>query len=65
MIASGKRWEPNTLKAHPDFIMRITLPNGITMYRARLGRFANEAQAIAACKRLKKSGIECWGIPTD
>ena len=55
----------SALKAHPDFIMRVTLPNGITMYRARLGRFANEAQVIAACRQLKKSGIDCWGIPTD
>jgi D-alanyl-D-alanine carboxypeptidase len=55
----------SALKAHPDFIMRITLPNGITMYRARLGRFANEAQVAAACRQLKKSGIDCWGIPTD
>ena len=45
--------------------MRIALPNGITMYRARLGRFASDAQASAACKRLKKSGIECSGIPVD
>jgi D-alanyl-D-alanine carboxypeptidase len=53
------------VKAHPEFIMRITLPNGTTMYRARLGRFANEAQATVACKRLKKSGIECYGMPVD
>ena len=53
------------LKAHPDFIMRVTLGNGTTMYRARLGRFVSEAQASAACKRLKKSGIDCWGIPVD
>ncbi len=53
------------LKVHPDFIMRVTLPNGMTMYRARLGRFANEAQATMACRQLKKSGIDCWGIPTD
>ena len=33
------------LKAHPDFIMRVTLGNGTTMYRARLGRFVSEAQA--------------------
>ena len=54
-----------TLKAHPDFVMRVTLQNGTTMYRARLGRFVSEAQASTACKRLKKSGIECWGIPVD
>ena len=53
------------LKAHPDFIMRVTLGNGTTMYRARLGRFVSEAQASVACKRLKKSGIDCWGIPVD
>ncbi len=55
----------STLKEHPDFIMRVTLPNGITMYRARLGRFASEAQATSACRRLKKSGIDCWGIPVN
>ncbi len=53
------------LKDHPEFVMRVTLPNGTTMYRARLGRFASEAQASAACKRLKQNSIECWGIPVD
>ncbi len=55
----------STLKRHPDFIMRITLPDGTTMYRARLGRFANKAQATAACRRLKKKGIDCWGVPVN
>jgi D-alanyl-D-alanine carboxypeptidase len=50
------------LKAHPEFIMPVSLPTGTTMFRARLSRFADEAQAKAACKRLKKSGIECWDI---
>jgi D-alanyl-D-alanine carboxypeptidase len=54
-----------TVKEHPEFIMRITLPNGTLMYRARLGRFASEAQASAACRRLKQNSIECWGIPVD
>jgi len=51
-----------TLKAHPEFIMRVPLPTGETMFRARLGRFTDEAQAKAACKQLKKSGFECWDI---
>ncbi len=51
------------LKAHPVFIMRVPLPTGETMYRARLSRFANEAQAKAACRQLKKRGFECWDIP--
>jgi len=50
------------LKTHPEFIMPVSLPTGVTMFRARLSRFADEAQAKAACKRLKKSGIECWDI---
>jgi D-alanyl-D-alanine carboxypeptidase len=50
------------LKTHPEFIMPVSLPTGATMFRARLSRFADEAQAKAACKRLKKSGIECWDI---
>jgi D-alanyl-D-alanine carboxypeptidase len=50
------------LKTHPEFIMPVSLPTGATMFRARLSRFADEAQAKAACKRLKKGGIECWDI---
>jgi D-alanyl-D-alanine carboxypeptidase len=50
------------LKTHPEFIMPVSLPSGATMFRARLSRFADEAQAKAACKRLKNSGIECWDI---
>ncbi len=55
----------DVLKAHPEFIMPVTLANGTTMYRARLGRFVSDAQAAVACKRLKKSGIECWSMPVD
>jgi D-alanyl-D-alanine carboxypeptidase len=50
------------LKTHPEFIMPVSLPTGATMFRARLSRYADEAQAKAACKRLKKNGIECWDI---
>jgi D-alanyl-D-alanine carboxypeptidase len=50
------------VRTHPEFIMPVSLPTGVTMFRARLSRFADEAQAKAACKRLKKSGIECWDI---
>src|SRR5262249_18135446 len=50
------------LKTHPEFIMPVSLPTGTTMFRARLSRFADEAQAKAACRRLKRSGIECWDI---
>ncbi len=53
------------LKLHPEFIMPVSLPTGVTMFRARLSQFSDEAQAKAACKRLKKSGIECWDIRTD
>lgn len=56
---------PEALRAHPEFIMPVSLPQGVTMFRARLSRFRNEAQARAACRRLKKSGIECWGIPAE
>jgi D-alanyl-D-alanine carboxypeptidase len=55
----------DALKSHPEFIMTVTLANGTVMYRARLGRFASEAQASAACRRLKQNSIECWGIPVD
>jgi D-alanyl-D-alanine carboxypeptidase len=50
------------LKAHPEFIMQIALPSGVTMYRARLSRFSDEAAAKSACRKLKRSGIECWDI---
>jgi len=53
---------PAALKMHPEFIMPVSLPSGVTMFRARLSRFSDEAQAKAACRRLKKSGIECWDI---
>lgn len=49
------------IQAHPEFIMQVALPQG-TMYRARLGRFANESQAKSACRKLRHSGIECWDI---
>jgi D-alanyl-D-alanine carboxypeptidase len=49
-------------KTHPEFIMPVSLPTGATMFRARLSRFADEAQAKAVCKRLKRSGFECWDI---
>ncbi len=50
------------VKAHPEFIMPVSLPTGVTMFRARLSRFSDEAQAKSTCKRLKSSGIECWDI---
>ncbi len=50
------------LKSHPQFIMPVSLPSGVVMYRARLSRFADEAQAKSACQKLQLSGIECWGI---
>jgi D-alanyl-D-alanine carboxypeptidase len=50
------------MKAHPEFIMTVALPTGVTMYRARLSRFASEAQAKSTCKQLKRSGFECWDI---
>jgi D-alanyl-D-alanine carboxypeptidase len=50
------------LKHHPEFIMPVSMPSGGTMFRARLSRFADEGEAKAACKRLKRSGIECWDI---
>ncbi len=53
---------PALIKAHPQFIMPVALPTGVTMFRARLSRFADEGQAKSACKRLKRSGIECWDI---
>ena len=53
---------PGLLKAHPDFVMPVALPSGVTMYRARLSRFADEAQAKSACKKLRNSGIECWDM---
>jgi D-alanyl-D-alanine carboxypeptidase len=49
-------------KAHPEFIMPVSLPTGVTMFRARLSRFADEAQAKSACIRLKSSGIDCWDM---
>ena len=53
------------LQAHPEFIVPVTMPSGGVMFRARLSRFGDEAQAKAACKRLKKSGIECWDIRAE
>jgi D-alanyl-D-alanine carboxypeptidase len=53
---------PAEMRAHPEFIMPVALPTGVTMFRARLSRFASEAQAKSACKQLKRSGIECWDI---
>lgn len=50
------------LKAHPEFVVPVELPNGVTMYRARLARFTNETQAKSACKKLRVAGIECWDI---
>jgi D-alanyl-D-alanine carboxypeptidase len=50
------------VKAHPEFIMPVSMPSGATMFRARLSRFSDEAQAKAACKKLKRNGIECWDI---
>ena len=53
---------PALLKTHPEFVVPVVLPSGVTMYRARLGRFADEAQAKSACKKLRNSGIECWDM---
>jgi D-alanyl-D-alanine carboxypeptidase len=50
------------IKAHPEFVMQISLPAGTTMFRARLSRFADEAQAKSVCKTLRHSGIECMDI---
>jgi D-alanyl-D-alanine carboxypeptidase len=50
------------LKAHPEFVVPVALSSGVTMYRARLGRFADESQAKSACKKLRKNGIECWDM---
>ena len=54
-----------TMKAHPEFIMPVSLTSGQTMFRARLGRFASADDAKAICRRLKHSGIECWDIHAD
>ncbi len=53
---------PSQLKAHPEFVVPVALPSGVTMYRARLSRFADETQAKSACKKLRSSGIECWDM---
>jgi D-alanyl-D-alanine carboxypeptidase len=53
---------PALLKTHPEFVVPVVLPSGVTMYRARLGRFADESQAKSACKKLRNSGIECWDM---
>jgi len=53
---------PALVKAHPEFVVPVALPSGVTMYRARLARFADEAQAKSACKKLRNSGIECWDM---
>ncbi|MGA7326706.1 MAG: SPOR domain-containing protein [Rhodomicrobium sp.] len=53
------------IKAHPQFIMPVAMPGGATMFRARLSRFADEAQARAACRKLKRNGIECWDVPVQ
>jgi len=53
---------PALLKTHPEFVVPVVLPSGVTMYRARLGRFADEAQAKSACKKLRNNGIECWDM---
>ena len=50
------------LKAHPEFVVPVALSSGVIMYRARLGRFADESQAKSACKKLRKNGIECWDM---
>ena len=50
------------LKAHPKFVAPVSLPSGVTMYRARLARFASEAQAKSTCKKLRTAGIECWDM---
>ena len=50
------------LRAHPEFIMPVSLPAGGTMFRARLSKFSDEAQAKAACKKLRKNGIECRDV---
>jgi D-alanyl-D-alanine carboxypeptidase len=52
----------SVMKAHPEFIMTVALPTGVTMFRARLSRFASEAQAKSTCKLLKRSGFDCWDI---
>ncbi len=65
-IASAKEaLGSRALKAHPEFIMQISLASGTTMYRARFSRFADEASAKSACKKLKRSGIECLDIRTQ
>ena len=56
---------PAAMRAHPEFIMPVSLPAGRTMFRARLSRFSDESQAKAACKKLKDKGMECWGIRAD
>lgn len=53
---------PVFCKAHPDFIMPVSLSSGATMFRARLARFDNEAQAKSVCQKLKRSGIECMNV---
>ncbi len=53
---------PALVKAHPEFVVPVALPSGVTMYRARLAHFADEAQAKSACKKLRNSGIECWDM---
>lgn len=53
---------PAFCKSHPDFIMPVSLSSGATMFRVRLARFDNEAQAKSVCQKLKRSGIECMNV---
>ena len=49
-------------EAHPAIIAAVPLPNGVVMFRARLTKFVDEAQAKGACKLLKQQAMECWDI---
>ncbi len=42
------------VKTHPEFVVPVVLPSGVTMYRARLGRFADRVAGEVCVQKAEK-----------
>ena len=45
---------PALIKTHPEFVVPVVLPSGVTMYRARLGRFRGRVAGEVRVQKAEK-----------
>nr|WP_275791081.1 D-alanyl-D-alanine carboxypeptidase [Rhizobium gei] len=59
MLETAKDKGGKALRGASPFTVAVASGNG-NLYRARFGGFANQNNALNACKTLKRQGFACW-----